>query len=125
MLEPAAEQPLVRRHRLVEVRDRNADVVNPERLHAPDVTVAPVVRRLLPALVVLALAAAGCGGGSKSNGEATKTADQVVADAKSAATPRKAVHVAGAITDAGQPLTLDITIVQGRRRHRARCRSRA
>jgi hypothetical protein len=86
--------------------------VNPERLHSLDVTVAPVVRRLLPALVVLTLAAAGCGGGSKSNGEATKTADQVVSDAKGAATAAKAVHVSGAITDAGQPLTLDITIVK-------------
>lgn len=86
--------------------------MNPERLHATDVTVAPVVRRFLPALVVLALAVAGCGGGSKSNGEAAKTADQVVNDAKTAATSAKAVHVSGAITDAGQPLTLDITIVK-------------
>jgi hypothetical protein len=112
MLEPAAEQALVRGHRRVEVRDRDADVMNSKRLHSPDVTVAPVVRRLLPALVVLALAAAGCGGGSKSNGEATKTPAQVVADAKAAATSAKAVHVSGAITDAGQPLTLDITIVK-------------
>jgi hypothetical protein len=113
MLEPAAEQALVRRHRLVEVLHRDTDVVNPERIHLPDVTVAPVARRLLPALVVLSLAAAGCGGGSKSNGEAAKTATQVVADAKDAATSAKAVHVAGSITDAGQPLTLDITIVKG------------
>ena len=112
MLEPAAEQALVRRDRLVEVRHRDPDVMNPERLHSPDVTVAPVVRRLLPAFVVLALAAAGCGGGSKSNGEATKTADQIVSDARAAATSAQAVHVSGAITDAGQPLTLDITIVK-------------
>jgi hypothetical protein len=113
MFEPAAEQTLIRRHCRVEVLHRNADVVNSQRIHPPDVTVAPVLRRLLPALVVLSLVAAGCGGGSKSNGEATKTAAQVVADAKDAATAAKAVHVAGAITDAGQPLTLDITIVKG------------
>lgn len=112
VLEPAAEQALVRGHRLVEVGDRDADVMNPKRLHSPDVTVAPVARRLLPALVVLALAAAACGGGSKSNGEATKAADQVVSDAKTAATSAKAVHVSGAISDAGQALTLDITIVK-------------
>ena len=86
--------------------------MNPERLHKHDGTVAPVLRRLLPALVVLMVAAAGCGGGSKSNGEAAKTADQVVTDAKTAATSAKAVHVSGSITDAGQPLTLDITIVK-------------
>jgi hypothetical protein len=115
MLEPAAEQTLVRRHSRIEVLDRDADVMNPKRLHSTDVTVAPVLRRLLPALVVLvlAVASAGCGGGTKGNGEATKTANQVVADAKAAAVSAKAVHVAGAITDAGQALTLDITIVKG------------
>jgi hypothetical protein len=112
MLEPASEQTLVRRDRLVEVGDRDADVMNPERLHRHDGTVAPVVRRFLPAFVVLTLAVAGCGGGSKSNAEATKTADQVVRDAKAAAISANAVHVSGAITDAGRPLTLDITIVK-------------
>jgi hypothetical protein len=112
MLEPAAEETLVRGHRLVEVRDRDADVMDPKRLHSPDVTVAPVVGRFLPVLVILALVAAGCGGGSKANGEASKSPEQVVTDAKAAAVAAKAVHVSGAITDAGQPLTLDITIVR-------------
>ena len=112
MLESSTEEPLVRRHRLVEVRDRDSDMVYPERLHVLDVTVAHVARRILPALALLALVGAGCGGGSKSNGEAAKTPAQVVADAKSAAIAAKGVHVAGAITDAGQALTLDITIVK-------------
>jgi hypothetical protein len=112
MLEPSAEQALVRGHGLVEVRDRDADMMNPEGLHKDDGTVAPVVGRFLPVLAVLALAAAGCGGGSRSNGESKKTAEQVVTDAKAAAVSAKAVHVSGAITDAGQPLTLDITIVK-------------
>lgn len=69
-------------------------------------------RRLLLCAFALAALAAGCGG-SKSNGEASKAADQVVLDAKQAATDAKAVHVSGSITDAGRPLTLDLTIVRG------------
>jgi len=114
MLEPAAEQALVRRHRLVEVLHRDTDVVNPERIHLPDVTVAPVwYGASSPPLSSSRSPQPACGGGSKSNGEAAKTATQVVADAKDAATSAKAVHVAGSITDAGQPLALDITIVKG------------
>jgi hypothetical protein len=111
-LELAAEQALVRRHCLVEVRHRDADVVNPVHFHSPDVTVAHVLRRFLPALLVLAFVAAACGGGSKSNGEATKSPEQVLVDAKNAALSAKAVRVSGSITDAGQPITLDITIVK-------------
>jgi len=36
MLEPAAEEPLVRPHRLVQVGDRHADVVDPSCLHSVD-----------------------------------------------------------------------------------------
>lgn len=38
MLEPRAEQPLVRPHRLVEIRDGDADVVDSTCLHACDAT---------------------------------------------------------------------------------------
>jgi len=38
MLEAGSEDPLVRRHRFVEVLDRNAYVVDPARLHAGDAT---------------------------------------------------------------------------------------
>lgn len=68
-------------------------------------------RALIVAIAVSALVA-GCGGGSKSNGEAGKPAEQVVTDAKNAAVAAKGVHVAGSITDAGQSLTLDLTLVK-------------
>ena len=61
-------------------------------------------------LALAALAVAGCGGGSSSNGEAKKTAAQVVADAKKAALAARSVHVTGAGSDNGQPLKLDLTI---------------
>jgi hypothetical protein len=38
MLEPSAEDPLVRRDRLVEVFNRNAEMVDPASLHAGDAT---------------------------------------------------------------------------------------
>jgi hypothetical protein len=128
VLEPAAEEPLVRRDGLVEVRHGNADVMDPACLHPGDATavglraVASVKvggggmhrRALIGLLAVVAVIAAGCGGGSKSNGEASKSANQVVNDAKQAALGASAVHVVGSIVDAGQPLTLDLTIVKGK-----------
>jgi len=61
-------------------------------------------------ILLAALAVAGCGGGSSSNGEAKKPAAQVVADAKKAALAASSVHVTGAGSDNGQPLKLDLTI---------------
>ncbi len=63
-------------------------------------------------MVVLAAGCGGGGGGAKSNGEATKSAAQVVADAEAAAVSAGAVHVSGSIVDAGQPLTLDLQLVK-------------
>jgi hypothetical protein len=73
-------------------------------------------KRLLTGLLPLALLAAGCGGGksSSSNGEASKPASQVLADVQKAAQAAKGVHVAGSITDAGKPLTLDLFLVKGK-----------
>ncbi len=114
MLEPTAEQALVRRDRLVEIRDSDPDVMNASCFHAVDVTVVVhMTRRLLIALVALTALVAGCGGGTKSNGEAKKAPAQVVADVTQAATGAKAVHVSGSITEAGQPVSLDLTLVQG------------
>ena len=63
-------------------------------------------------LALAALVLAGCGGGGSSNGEAKKTAAQVVADAKAAALGASSVHVKGAGADNGQPLKIDMTIGQ-------------
>ncbi len=69
-------------------------------------------RRLLIGLVSLALLAAGCGkgSGSKSNGEADKTAEEIVADAKAAAEKAGSVHFHGSIVESGAPLKVDIRI---------------
>ncbi len=111
VLEPPSEQALVGGHRLVEVGDGKPDVMNAPCFHPDDVTVAHIARRLPIGLLALVAVLAGCGG-SKSNGEAEKPAAQVVADAKAAALAAKSVHVAGSITDAGQPLTLDLDLAR-------------
>jgi hypothetical protein len=114
VLEPPAEQPLVRRHGRVEIVHGDADVVNASCLHGGDGTVAHMVRRLVIALVAVA-GLAGCGGGERDNGEAEKPPEQVVADAQNAATAAKSVHVAGAIRSSGTELSLDLELVQGPR----------
>jgi hypothetical protein len=70
-------------------------------------------RRALIGLAVVVLLA-GCGG-SSSNGEAKKSAEQVVSDAQQAAINASSVHVTGSITDNGTPLTLDLTLVKGQK----------
>ena len=115
MLEPAAEQPFVRRDRGVEIVDCHSHVVNASCLHGRDGTVAHMVRRLAIALVAVAGLAGGCGGGGeKGNGEADTAPDQVVADARDAATSATSVHVAGAIVAGNRPLALDLELVKGR-----------
>jgi hypothetical protein len=69
----------------------------------------------LVATALLAVLTAGCGGGSSSsNGEATKSAAAVFSDVQHAALAATSVHVAGAITDAGSPLDLDLVLAQGK-----------
>jgi hypothetical protein len=70
-------------------------------------------RRLLLALLPFALLA-GCGGGSKSNGEADKTPVEILADAKKAAAQAKSVHFHGAITESGTPLKVDLRLEGGK-----------
>jgi hypothetical protein len=70
-------------------------------------------RRVLVGLAVV-VALAGCGG-AKTNGEAKKAPEQVVTDAQNAAIDASSVHVTGSITDNGTPLTLDLTLVKGRK----------
>jgi hypothetical protein len=67
----------------------------------------------LLAFAVLAVLTAGCGGSSSSsNGEATKSAAAVFSDVQHAALAATSVHVAGTITDAGSPLSLDLVLAQ-------------
>jgi hypothetical protein len=69
------------------------------------------------ALVLTAALLAGCGGGKKesaSNGEASKSANQVLADAKAAATSADSVHVAGSIVSEGTPIKLDLSMASGK-----------
>jgi hypothetical protein len=64
--------------------------------------------------VTLVVLVAGCGGGSSSNGEAGKSAQQVVADARQAADSAKIVHVVGGGVDNSRPLKLDLWIGDGK-----------
>jgi len=65
------------------------------------------------ALLLAALLVAGCGGHSKSassNGEASKSADKILADAKAAADSASAAHVSGSIVSGGTPITIDLSM---------------
>jgi hypothetical protein len=118
VLEPSSEEALVRGHRSVQVGNGDADVMNGPSVHRGDATppcamLAAMARRLALALLVV-VAIAGCGGGSSSNGEAKKTAAQVVTDAKNAALAATIVHVSGQGTDNGAPLKIDLWIGNGK-----------
>src|SRR5438128_2410575 len=72
------------------------------------------MRFLAAAVVVVALASAGCGGGSSpaaSNGEASKPAKQVLADAVKAANAASSVHMSGYVNQD----VLDVTVEKGKR----------
>jgi hypothetical protein len=74
-------------------------------------------------LLVVALAVAGCGGGggsstttttgASSNGEATKSAQQVVSDSVKAAEAASSFKMSGQINASGQSIGVDLTIVKG------------
>src|SRR6476659_7265778 len=68
-----------------------------------------MARRLLIVLATTMAFIAGCGGGSgSSNGEEDKTASQILADARRAATGAGSVHVTGTILDSGTRLKLNL-----------------
>jgi hypothetical protein len=75
-------------------------------------------RRLGPAaalaLIALAVAACGSSGGGSSNGVASKSPDQIVADATSAVASANSVHVSGKVLSSGQNVTLDLSLVNGK-----------
>ncbi len=67
------------------------------------------------ALVLAAALIAGCGASSSSgNGVASKSPSEILAAAKTAAAGASSVHVAGALSSGGTPLTLDMDLVSGR-----------
>ena len=69
------------------------------------------------ALVLAAAFVAGCGGHNmttKQNGEASKSAVRVLADAQSAAAHASSVHVSGSIVSGGTPITLDLSMARGK-----------
>jgi hypothetical protein len=70
----------------------------------------------IAALALAALALAGCGGGSggEDNGVADKTADEIVADSLTAAKSAESVHVTGSVDNDGEPLEIDMHIVEGK-----------
>jgi len=69
-------------------------------------------RRLPLALLLLAVTLAGCGG-SNSNGEASKSASAILADARQAALSADSVRISGTIHEAGQSIGLDLSITKG------------
>jgi hypothetical protein len=74
--------------------------------------------RASPFALVLAVALfAGCGGHTKAakpNGEASKPANQVFADARAAATSASSARVSGSLAASGTPFTLDLSMVRGK-----------
>ncbi|HKN63348.1 MAG TPA: hypothetical protein VJV76_03350 [Gaiellaceae bacterium] len=75
------------------------------------------MRALVLTLVLTALLVAGCGSSGKSgksNGEESKPAARVLADAKAAATSASSAHVSGSIRSEGTPITLDLSTVRGK-----------
>ena len=75
------------------------------------------MRALALTLVLAAALFAGCGSSgksAKSNGEESKPAAAVLADAKEAATQASSAHVSGSISSDGTPITLDLTTARGK-----------
>ena len=72
-----------------------------------------MTRRPVIALALAAMLLAGCGGGSGSNGEADKTAAEILADAKQAARDAGSVSVTGTVKDQGTAIGLDLRIGEG------------
>jgi hypothetical protein len=64
--------------------------------------------------LVLACAVAACGGGSSSNGVASKAPDQVVASALSAIDSAKSAHISGHVVSNSSRITLNLNLVSGK-----------
>jgi hypothetical protein len=120
VLELRPEETLVRVERAVEILDRETDVVHrARRLHVAIVfeRLAATMRASALALVLAAALLAGCGSHKKaaeSNGEASKPAERVLADATTAASRASSAHVSGNIASRGTRITLDLDTARGK-----------
>lgn len=68
---------------------------------------------LAAALLALAVAIAGCGSSSSGNGVSSKSASEILAASKTAADSASSVHVVGALSSGGTPITLNLRLVSG------------
>ena len=121
VLEPGAEETLVRDEGAVQVVDGETDVMyRARRLHPSAIVFERLgaTMRAPLALVVAAGLLAGCGSGggsaSQGNGEASKSPSQVLSDAKAAASSASSAHVAGNIDSAGTKISLDLSTARGK-----------
>ena len=108
------EEPAPRRHRLVEVGNGDADVVNPIARHAPDATVGAMRRAFWLVLLIVAVTGCGGGGGAKPNGVADLPPTQILAEMKKAVADAKSVHIVGSGKTGGTPIALDLQLASGK-----------
>ena len=114
------KETLVRVERAVEILDRETDVMHrARRLHAAMVfeRLAATMRASALALVLAVVLLTGCGGHKKAavqNGEASKPAERVLADATAAASKARSAHISGNITSDGTQITLDLDTARGK-----------
>jgi hypothetical protein len=64
--------------------------------------------------VLVLPALAGCGSSSSGNGIASKSAEEIVGEAKTAADSASSVHVSGSVNSGGSPVTLDLNLAAGK-----------
>jgi hypothetical protein len=75
------------------------------------------MRTRVPLLLLATALLAGCGGSRRSakpNGEASKPAAQVLADAEAAAGGASSTHISGRVVSNGTTVTLDLSLVRGK-----------
>ena len=74
----------------------------------------PLAARLALAPLFAALLLSGCGSSSSGNGIASKSPEQIVAAARTAADGAATVHVSGTLRSEGKPLTIDMELVKAK-----------
>lgn len=73
----------------------------------------PLIAAALIVLVLTVIAGCGSSSSSSGNGVASKTAPEILAATKAAADGASSVHVAGALSSGGSPITLNLDLVAG------------